>query len=163
MINIFNLFLTLFFFWIIIAYSNSTLSWFYVFFGMFSALIISFCAWKMKIINKYNHFLFLNFGFYRHFLIIIGSAFLPSLVIIFESLTNKTRNSFGFYQLPVKKLNNLELLLMMSTINLMPGTIFLGINDNQLKIFAINQKYFAKINLAAIYESLEKINDNRLV
>ncbi len=163
MINIFNLFLTLFFFWVLFAYSNDSLSWFYIFFGLASSIIVSFIAWKMKIITKYSHFLFLHIGFYRHFIGIIISSFVESLLIIFRAATSSSKIDCKTYSFPAKKLNNSELVLLMSTINLLPGTVFVGLEDQQITIFYLGIKYMERLNLDKIYDSLEKINDNRLV
>ena len=84
MINIFNLFLTLFFFWALFAYSNDNLSWLYIVFGLVASIATSFTAWKIKIINKHSRFLFLHLGFYKHFLGLIFSSFFQSLLIIFR-------------------------------------------------------------------------------
>ncbi len=163
MINIFNLFLTLFSFWVLFAYSNDNISWFYIFFGLVSSLIVSLIAWKIKIITKYSHFLFLHIGFYKHFIGIIFSSFGQSLSIIFKAaITGREINS-KIYTLPVKKLNNTELVLLMSTINLLPGTVFIGLEDKKIAIFALNEKYISNLNLEKIYDNLHKINDNRLV
>ena len=163
MINIFNLFLTLFSFWILFAFSNGNLSWFYVFLGLFASITISFISWKIKIITKHSQFLFLHIGFYRHFLGIIFSSFLPSLLTIFRVAIGSKRIDCKIYSLPIKKLNNVELSLLISTINLLPGTIFVGIEDKKIIICGLNDQYIAKLNLAKIYDDLTKINDNRLV
>jgi multisubunit Na+/H+ antiporter MnhE subunit len=163
MINIFNLFLTLFSFWVLFAYSNDSLSWFYVFFGLAASIIVSFIAWKIKIITKYSHFLFLHIGFYKHFIGIIISSFIESLLIIFRAAKCSSEIDCAIYWLPIKKLNNSELVLLMSTINLLPGTIFVGLEDNKIAICGLNKKYMDRLNLEKIYDNLEKINDNRLV
>ncbi len=163
MINIFNLFLTLFSFWLLFAYSNDSLSWFYIFFGLFSALIVSLIAWKIKIITKYSHFLFLHIGFYKHFIGIVLSSFVESLLIIYQAAFIDKKIDAKIYLLPVKKLNNAELVLLMSTINLLPGTVFVGLEDKKIAVFALNEKYISKLNLEKIYNHLDQINDNRLV
>jgi multisubunit Na+/H+ antiporter MnhE subunit len=129
---------------------------------MISALIVSLIAWRIKIITKYSHFLFLHVGFYKHFIGIIAYYFLESLKIAFNAARNKQDN-YKIYSLPIKKLNNTELVLLISTINLLPGTIFIGIEGEKINIFALDKKYIEKLNLDKICDSLEKINDNRLV
>ena len=163
MINIFNLFLTLFSFWVLFAYSNDNLSWFYIFFGLVSATIVSLIAWKIKIITKYSHFLFLHIGFYKHFISIMLSSFLESLLIIYKAAFSNQKINAKIYLLPVKKLNNTELVLLISTINLLPGTVFVGLEDQKIAICGLNEKYITQLNLEKIYDNLGKINDNRLV
>ena len=163
MINIFNLFLTLFFFWLLFAYSNDSLSWFYVFFGLASATIISLIAWKIKIINKYSHFTFLHFGFYKHFVGLIFSSFVQSLLTIYRVAILSPKIDPKIHFLPVGKLNNSELILLISTINLMPGLLFIGLEDKKIIISALNEAYIKQLNLDKIIHSLDKINDNRLV
>ncbi len=163
MINIFNLFLTLFSFWVLFAYSNDNLSWFYIFSGLISSIIVSIIAWRIKIITKYSHFLFLHIGFYRHFIGIILFSFIESLLIIFRAAINSSKINYKIYLLPIKKLNNSELVLLISTINLLPGTVFVGLIDKKIAIYSLNKKYISQLNLEKIYNSLERINDNRLV
>jgi len=163
MINIFNLFLTLFSFWVLFSYSNENLSWFYIFVGLVSSIIVSLIAWKMRIITKYSHLLFLHIGFYKHFVSIIVSSFLESILIIFRAATNSSKIDCKIYSLPVKKLNNSELVLLMSTINLLPGTVFVGMEDDKITICGLSKKYIGRLNLNKLYDSLDKINDNRLV
>ena len=151
MINIFTLFLTLFSFWVLFAYSNDSLSWFYVFFGLVSAIIVSLIAWKIKIITKYSHFLFLHIGFYKHFIGIVISSFFESLLIIYKAAFSNQKIDAKIYLLPVKKLNNTELVLLMSTINLLPGTVFVGFEDKKIAICGLNEKYISQLNLEKIY------------
>jgi multisubunit Na+/H+ antiporter MnhE subunit len=125
--------------------------------------MVSVIAWKIKIITKYSHFLFLHIGFYRHFIGIIISSFFESLIIAFRAANNSSKLDCKIYFLPIKKLNNSELVLLMSTINLLPGTIFIGLEDKQIAICGLNEKYMARLNLEKVYNKLEKINDNRLV
>jgi len=163
MINIFNLFLTLFSFWLLLAYSNGNLSWFYILCGLIASSIVSFVAWRIKIITKYSHFLFLNIGFYRHFLAIIFLSFLASLLTIFRAVIGRNRIDCKIYSIPIKKLNNAELILLISTINLLPGTVFIGLEDQKIIICGLNEQYITKLNLEKICVNLAKINDNKLV
>jgi multisubunit Na+/H+ antiporter MnhE subunit len=91
------------------------------------------------------------------------SSFAESLLIIFRAAISGREIDCKIYLLPVKKLNNSELVLLMSTINLLPGTVFVGLEDKKIAICGLNEKYVSKLNLEKIYDSLSKINDNRLV
>jgi multisubunit Na+/H+ antiporter MnhE subunit len=163
MINIFNLFLTLLSFWLLFAYSNGNLSWFYVFFGIIASLIVSLISWKIKIITKHSNFLFLHIGFYKHFLGIIFSSFAASLLIIFKVAIGSSKIDYKIYSLPIKRLNNSELVLLIPTINLLPGVIFIRQEDQKIIIFALSKHYINKLDLAKICSELTHINDNRLV
>lgn len=163
MINIFNLFLVLFSLWILFSYANHTLSWFYIFFGLVSSAIVSFISWKIKIINKYSNFLFLNFGFYRHFFYLIFGSFVSSMVIIFKMVMDSDDINPEFYSVEIKRCTNSELILLITTINLMPGLVCLGFKNKEIIIYALSKRYFKGLNLNKVYKNLHHINDNRLV
>lgn len=163
MINIFNLFLTLFFFWALFAYSNDNLSWLYIVFGLVASIATSFTAWKIKIINKHSRFLFLHLGFYKHFLGLIFSSFFQSLLIIFRVTISSFKIDPKIYSLPIKNLNNAQLVLLIPTINLMPGVLFVGFEDQKIIIFGLGDSYVKKLDLDKIINNLEKVNDSRLV
>lgn len=194
MINIFNLFLILFSFWLLFSYSNGSLSWFYVCFGLLSSLLVSFVSWKMKIITKHSNFLFLHIGFYRHFLGIIFSSFPASLLTIFRAAIASPKVDYKIYFLPIKKLNNpkfhhtsalqasenqrfwecqdptkdgnwhnIELALLIPTINLLPNIVFVGLEDQNMIICGLGEQNIAQLDLEKIYVNLAKINDNNLV
>lgn len=163
MINIFNLFLVLFFFWLLLAYSGGVLSWSYVFFGLITAAIVSFVAWKIKIINKHSSFLFLNLGFYRHFFKIIASSFLASIAVAVDIASQGADIKPKFYSIPIKKLNNNEIVLLINTINLMAGLICVGFKDKNVIVYSVNDQCFKKLDVKKICDNLHKINDSRLV
>jgi len=163
MINIFNLFLTLFFFWLLSAYRNENLSWFYVFFGMIASSIVSFIAWRIKIITKHSNFLFLHLGFYKHFIGTILSSFLASLLTIFRAAIGSPKIDCKIYFLPINRLSNAELALLIVTINFLPGVVFIGLEEQKIILCGLNEQYIAKLNLEKIYDNLAQINDNRLV
>jgi len=167
MINIFNLFLTLFFFWLSFAYLGENLSWLCVFFGLLSSLIISFIAWKIKIINKYSHLIFLHFGFYKHFVGLIFSAFPQSLLTAYRAAIASQKINPKIHFFLVKSLNNNELVLLISTINMMPHLLFIGVKDKlkgkEVIILSLNDFSVSKLNLRQVISDLDKINDNRLV
>jgi multisubunit Na+/H+ antiporter MnhE subunit len=162
-INIFNLFLVLLSFWLLLAYSGGVLSWLYIAIGFVASLTVSFIAWKIKIINKYSSFLFLNIGFYKHFLKIIFSSFFVSIKIVIKIIFSSQDIKPDFYTAPIKKLNNNELVLLINTINLTAGLLFIGLNGKNITIYAVNEKLFKKLNISKICSNLHKINDSRLV
>ena len=163
MINIFNLFLTLFSFWLLFAYSGDHFSQLYVLFGLVSSIVVSLIAWKIKIINKYSHFTFLHFGFYKHFISLILSSFYQSLLIAYRVAIASPRIDPKIHFLPIGKLNNSELVLLISTLNLIPGVLFVSLEDKKIIISTVSEFYFEQLDLDKIISSLDKINDSRLV
>ena len=162
MINIFNLFLTLFFFWLLFAYASGSISGMCIIFGLLSALLVSIVAWKLKIISKFSGFLFLHLGFYRHFIGVIFSSFVPSLIIAFEAATASKKINPHVYSLPIRKFNNKKSALLISTINLMAGIVFVGLEDGKINICSLGNSYLEHIDLDKIIDNLRKINDNTL-
>jgi len=161
MINIFNLFLVLLFFWFIFAGAGGVLSWLYLFLGIIVSATISLIAWKIKLINQSTDFLFLNLGFYKHFCKLIFCSFFKSIALLFSS-SFKTLNPVTYY-LPITKQNSSELALFMSTISLIPGLFCLGLKDDELIIHALDEKYFKQSKINEIYNNLKSIKDDRLV
>jgi multisubunit Na+/H+ antiporter MnhE subunit len=161
MINIFNLFLVLLFCWFAFAFAGGVLSWFYLFLGIVASAIISLISWRIKLIDRTTDFLFLNLGFYQHFCKLIFLSFFKSMFLLVRS-TLKTNHSITYY-LPIKKQNNGELALFISTISLIPGLFCLGIKDEELVIHALDEKYFKQAKINELYNNIKSINDNRLV
>ncbi|MCE3254782.1 MAG: hypothetical protein K0R25_276 [Rickettsiaceae bacterium] len=162
MINIFNLFLTLFFFWILFSYVNGSLSWFYVFFGAASSLIVSIISWKLKIITKRSNFLFLSFGFYHHFFAVIFHSFTKSLKIAFACAFGSKKINPQIHELPLKKPNSRKSILLISTINLMAGLVFVGFKDDKIIICSLHENFIKQLDLPKLLKELNKVNDNRL-
>lgn len=135
----------------------------YVFFGLVTSLIVSLIAWKIKIINKHTSFLFLNFGFYQHFLKVIFLSFIESVLIAIKLAMGSKDIKPHFHSIPIKKLTNNEIVLLTNTINLMAGLVCVGFKDKNIIICALNEKYFKKLNITKICDNLYKIYDSRLV
>ncbi|MFT6106632.1 MAG: multisubunit Na+/H+ antiporter MnhE subunit [Rickettsiales bacterium] len=163
MINIFNLFLTLFFFWILLTFSNEKLSWAFVFIGAGASLLISLLSWKLKLINKHSKFLFLHVGFYRHFSWLIISSFFGSVLMILKAAFFQSKTNPKIHLLKDEKINSNQLILLITTINLTKNLLFIGFNNNQLTVANFGDSDFGKPDLVKIIENLEKINDNHLV
>src|SRR3989338_1139716 len=79
MVNIFNLFLFLLFFWFILMLSIAQFSPIYIIFGTVFSYSVSFLAYKLKLIEKKSELLYLSFNFYRHFLKIYFTNFFPAI------------------------------------------------------------------------------------
>ncbi|MFT6077505.1 MAG: multisubunit Na+/H+ antiporter MnhE subunit [Myxococcota bacterium] len=163
MINIFNLFLTLFFFWVLLAFAGDKFSWEYLFIGIGSSIIASLAAWKMKIINRHSHFLFLHIGFYRHFVWLIISSFIGSIAMILKIAFSKSKIDPKIHLLEVEKITNRQLVILIPTINLTKNLLFIGFNKNQLSVANFGSGDFGNLDLDRIIENLDKINDNNLV
>jgi hypothetical protein len=117
----------------------------------------------MKIINKHSHFLFLHIGFYRHFSWLIISSFIGSILMIFKAAFSKTKVSSKIHLLQVEKITNRQLVLLIPTINLTKGLLFIGFKNNQLSVAKFGSGDFGKLDLIKIIENLDRINDNHLV
>ena len=164
MINIFSLFLVLFFTWIALIASNNLVLWSYLALGFIASFLISIIAWKIKIINHHSKFLFLNWGFYRHFAPLFLSGFSKSLFLIINTSFSTKKNQSILYYFPIKKQNdNSELLLFFLSITLIPGLLYLGVREGKIIIHALDKKYFDYKKLNKIYNNLYRINDDRLV
>jgi multisubunit Na+/H+ antiporter MnhE subunit len=148
---------------VLFAYSGDHFSWIYIFAGMVSSFLASFIAFKTKIINKHSHFLFLHIGFYKHFLSLLFSSFLSSVLLILRSAISSRKINPEIHFLSVKKLTNSQLVLLIPTLNLMKGILFISFKDNKIELISFEEKYFKQIDLDKIIENLDKVNDNRLV
>lgn len=161
MINIFNLFLVLLFCWLAFAFAGGVLSWFYLFLGIVVSAVISFISWKIKLISRSTNFLFLSLGFYKHFIRLFFTSFFKSIFVLVKSTFKPGYPTI--YYVTIKKQNSTELALFMSTISLIPGLFCLGIQDEELIIHALDEKYFKQTNINHIYNNLKHINDDQLV
>jgi multisubunit Na+/H+ antiporter MnhE subunit len=163
MINIFNLFLILLFGWIILAYASHNISWPLIYLGIFLSALISFFAAKIKLIDKNSNFLFLNFGFYKHFIKLIIPAFFYSIILLFAHTFSKKIYTPVIYHLPIKHNDNSKLAMFIATISLLPGLNSIGSNDNEIMIHALDEIYFDKNKIEEIYSDLYNINEDSLV
>ena len=163
MINIFNLFIVLFTCWMVLLFTGDKLSWFYIISGFLMSAIISFASWKIRIINKNTHFLFLNFGFYLYLFPIILQSFYKSLFLLLKfALVDSSEPSIHYFSLKNRHSKS-QLALFISVVALMPGIFCIGIKRKKMIIHALDSSYFDRNKLEAIYNNLYKVNDDRLV
>ncbi len=168
MINIFNLFLTLFFLCLLFACSNGNItphhfSWLFVLIAFFSSIIASLVAYKLKIFNKDSHFSFLHFGFYRHFIKLFFSAFLQSILVVFRIAISSRKIEPKIYSLPIEELEIHTLNLLIFTINMTPGLLFIDLIDDKIVILGLNKSYIEKLDLKQIIRQIDRVDDNKLV
>lgn len=164
MINIFNLFLFLYIFWLILMLINDIFSSFLLIFGVFVALFVSILARKIKIINKDINFLFLNFGFYKHFLLIYFLSLFRYLILMPRFLLINGRDNSYIIKFSVKKaLNRHELSLFISTINMLPAISCIDKKNKEITIYCVNKELFNKDEIVKIYDNIYKINDDSLI
>jgi hypothetical protein len=164
MINIFNLFLFLCALWFLLSFSSNNLTTEFMIAGSVISALISLASWKLKIINKHFNFLFLNLGFYKHFLgIFIVSFFRLIPFLVKNTFTNKTKNCC-VYEINQKKiLNRSELSLFIATITFIPGIAYLGRNKDNIIIYATSEDLFNNSSIKTIYNNINQINDDQLV
>lgn len=164
MINIFNLFLFLCGFWAILAFVNGSFTLLFLIFGCVVALIISLISWKFKIINKNFNFLFLNLGFYYHFLSLLFVSFFYCVGFLIKSIlfNQKEPNCLFFIQLN-KGLGKTDLSLFIATLCFIPGISYIKSDENEIVIYAVSEKLFESLNLGKFYYNIHKINDDSLI
>lgn len=165
MINIFNLFLVLFSAWIILCLTSNLFSTFYIATGFIFSCIISFISWQSKIINRESKFIFLNFGFYKHFLAFLIKNLHKSIILSIQFAIAGPSITPVLYKIPMdrKSISEIELSLFIATINIIPGIIYVGIDDQKIILHALSEKYLEYIDLNQIFHDLGKINDDSLV
>jgi len=164
MINIFNLFLFLYIFWLILLLINDIFSSFLLIFGVFVALFVSILARKIKIINKDINFLFLNFGFYKHFLLIYFLSLFRYLILLPRILFIDGKDNSDIIKISVKKLlNKQELLLFISTINMLPAISYVNKKNKEIIIYCAIKELFNEDEIIKIYDNIYKINDDSLI
>ena len=163
MINIFNLFLVLSACWAILIFANNMLFLPYILIGIMVCALITFVSWKMGIVSKKSRFLFLNFGFFKHFISVIARSFFRSIILTIKSALFLNNTDPIIYHFPIEKQNDGNLTLLIATLSFIPGVFCVGIKDDELIIHALNEDCLINARLDKIYKGIEEINDNRLV
>ena len=163
MINIFNLFLFLYAFWGILAFAGGNLGMNFIIFGFLFSLIISLAAWKLKLINKKANFLFLNLGFYKHFLSLFFANLFRSIIFLAKTTFSKSQDNNCFFEITFEKiLNKSELSIFMASISFIPGICYVSCDKNIVTIYALNEEFFKKDSLNKIYNNINKVDDDNL-
>lgn len=135
----------------------------YVLIGILACAFVTFISWKMGIVNKKSRFLFLNFGFFKHFASAISKSFFRSIILVTKSAFFSNKKEPIIYHFPIEKQNDANLTLLIATLSFVPGIFCIGIKDEELIIHALNENYLVNARLDKIYKGIEEINDTRLV
>ncbi|HLD76544.1 MAG TPA: hypothetical protein VI861_00265 [Rickettsiales bacterium] len=162
MVNIFNLFLFLLFFWFILMLSIAQFSPIYIIFGTVFSYSVSFLAYKLKLIEKKSELLYLSFNFYRHFLKIYFTNFFPAIkLILFLAFTKKTIRPL-IYQIEIdcKKFHQG---LLIASFDMYCGIFCVRNWGENFSIYALDEKYFDRFNLFKILKVLPNINEDNLI
>lgn len=163
MLNIFNLFLVLFSSWLLLAFANNLFTTPYILIGVFASAITSVVSWRMGVINKSTHFIFLHYGFFKHFFILILISFFASIKFTFKTFLKPGEIKPVIYHFPIKKTGDNSIALLIATLAFVPGVLCIGVKNDQLIIHALNQDYLLNAKIAKLYRSIGEINDDRLV
>ena len=135
----------------------------YALMGILVCIIVTFISWKMGSVSKKSRFLFLNFGFFRHFAMVIAKSFFRSVILATKSALSSTHNNPIIYHFPMQRQSDGNLTLLVSTLSFIPGVFCIGVRDNELIIHALNEDCLVNARLDKIYKGIEEINDSRLV
>jgi len=135
----------------------------YVLIGILACAVVTFISWKMGSVSEKSRFLFLNFGFFRHFISLIVKSFFRSIILITKTVFSFSHSDPIIYHFPMEKQNDANLTLLVATLTFIPGVLCIGIKNNELIIHALNEDYLMNARLDKIYKGIEEINDNRLV
>jgi multisubunit Na+/H+ antiporter MnhE subunit len=163
MTNIFNLFLFLITTWLCLMLASGHLSWFYFGCGILFSGIITYISFALKLVKKDSELLYFSFGFYYHFIKIFITNFFKSIKLIIQ---------LAFYQEPIKpKVYNIilreeikfNLALLVASLNMISGLLFINIKEQKISIHTIDKKYLNEFELKQIVLSLNKANDDNLV
>lgn len=150
--------------WAILLFISSSFSLILIAIGLITCFLISIISWKLKIINKNYNFLFLNLGFYRHFLATYMIYFIKSFIFIVKVSFFKDKSDPIFFEINLKKsLNKSDLSSFIATVTFIPGISYIETKNQQILIYAYNKKIFYSANLEKIYRNIYKINDDSLV
>lgn len=160
--HIFNLFIFLFSIWIFLIFICSSFSFSYILLGIISSALISFICARLRLTQKNSEFLYLSFGFYRHFLSIFFKNFFSSIFLICRLAFTKQpiRPIATTIKLPY---NKSHLALLTASINMMTGISCVKIQNEKITIHAIDKKYLEKLDLQELCHNLQDINDDNLI
>lgn len=163
MINIFNLFLVLFVCWAILMFVNNMLTLPYALIGILVCIMVTLISWKMGSVSKKSRFLFLNFGFFKHFAKVIAKSFFRSIILVAKTALSSNHKNPIIYHFPMEKQSDGNLTLLVATLSFIPGVFCIGVRDNELIIHALNEDCLINARIDKAYKGIEEINDSRLV
>ncbi len=137
---------------------------FLLIFGVFITFFVSIFARKIKIINKDINFLFLNFGFYKHFLLIYFLSLFRYFILLPRLLLINGKDNSDIIKFSVKKLlNKQELSIFIATINMLPAISYIDKKNKEIIIYCAIKELFNKDEIVKIYDNIYKINDDSLI
>jgi multisubunit Na+/H+ antiporter MnhE subunit len=143
---------------------GNNVSWFYFISGIISSLFVSIFSYKIGLITKKTKFLFLSFGFYRHFLVLYFENFFKSFILIINLLINRGSINPVIYKLKITNDDHkIDPSLLIASINLMIGLMVIEINQKYILIHAIDEQILNKVNFKKLKKKLLTVNDDELV
>lgn len=165
MINIFNLFLFLYAFWGILAFASDSLTMSFIALGFFFSLIVSLIAWKLKMVRKKVNFLFLNLGFYKHFLSLFFVNFFYCVIFLVKTtFVKKDPENNCFFEMNFEKiLTKSEMAIFIASISFIPGLCYVDCDKTVVTIYALDERFFRKDPLQKIYNNINQVDDDNLV
>ena len=163
MINIFNIYLFLFFLWSIFMLIGHNFSFYFLIFGAFAAILVAIISKYLKLFDKKSELLFLSIGFYRHFGFIYFKNYFKSLKIIFDLATHRRSLHPTLHKIPFQENYKFNPELLIASINFAPGLLAINYENNEITIHTIHEDYFYEFNLLKNIISLNNINDDNLV
>ncbi len=162
MLNIFNLFLFLFAVWIGFILTSGHISWLYVFFGIVAAGLTTLVSMRLKLVEEKTEMLYLSFGFYRHFLKIFFGNFFSSINLIIDLAIRRSEIKPALHHIKINK-SDCDTSLLAASVNMMSGLFSVNLDEEEILIHSIDQKYFKNFDLKKIQRSLHHVNDDNLV
>lgn len=132
----------------------------YLFCGIIASALVTLISIRLKLTEKNGELLYLNFGFYRHFLNIFFSNFFSSMKLIC-GLAVKREPIYPVIQ--IIKIGDNDMALLMATINITSGLFAIDCKGDEITIHALDQDYFKALNLKKVLSSLKDTRDENLI
>lgn len=162
MLNIFNLFLFLSAIWAVFMFISNHVSLVYILCGIFGAGLATLIAIRLRLFEKKTEMLYLSFGFYRHFLRVYFKNFLSAIRLIIDLAHQKVEIKPSLHRLKINK-NDPTWPLLITTINMTSGLSCVALEEDEILVHAIDEKYFKALDLPKMQRSLNNVNDDNLV
>jgi multisubunit Na+/H+ antiporter MnhE subunit len=141
----------------------ANISWSYIFLGILAAAFVTFISLQLNLIDDKSELLYLNFGFYRHFLKIFATNFFSAIKLLIRLAFENGQLKTMIYELELSKQNQFSLALLIASFNMTTGLFCIGAANKKIFIHSLDKDYFQKVNLPKIYASLNCINEDNLV
>ena len=163
MLNIFNQFLFLVTLWLCLMLIGNNLTIVYFFIGIIASLTIAVFSYRIRLIDANSKFLYLSFGFYRHFFILYFKNFFRAIFLIIELAINRRTLNPKLHFLDIKRDHNFSEELLIASINLSAGLLVIQVNEENIVIHSIDEEFFYRVNFNKIYKNLANVNDDEIV